>query len=102
MLGVAFLFNAASWLVIELRIPRIGAPYIIRYQWGNPGDLFGTRPMLFLVSAIGLIILLTNAMIVGRITARNRPYAFLVSFMTIVAQGIVFAYALVLAGVNAF
>ena len=102
MLGLAFLLNAGSWFLIQARIPANAGPYIIRYQWGNPGDLFGTRLMLFLVAAIGLIILLTNAMIVGRITAQNRQYALFVAFMTIVAQGIVLAYALVLVGVNAF
>ena len=102
MFGVSFVLNALSWYLIQTGIPMSAGPYIIRYQWGNPGDLFGTRPMLFLVAAIGLIILLTNAMIVGRITAQNRQYALFVAFMTIVAQGIVLAYALVLVGVNAF
>ena len=102
MFGVSFVLNALSWYLIQTGIPMSAGPYIIRYQWGNPGDLFGTRPMLFLVPAAGLIILLTNAMIAGRITAKDRRYAFLVSFMTMVAQAIVVAYAGVLIGVNAF
>lgn len=102
LLGIAFAINAASWILVYVSVPVSHGPFIIRYQWGSTGDLFGSRTALYAMSAIGLIIFIINAMITQTVSRQNRSYAIGIAAMTVVYQVVVLLYARMLVQVNVF
>lgn len=99
--AVSFAINILSWLNIYFKIPKENFPFLIHYRSFSPVEIFGNFEDLFIVSLIGLIIFIINAILSSALLKKKEKfYALFISFLTFFIQILVIIYSFILVSIN--
>ncbi|HOM68554.1 MAG TPA: hypothetical protein PLA57_02090 [Candidatus Paceibacterota bacterium] len=99
--GASFLINILSWFNIYFKIPKENFPFLIHYRSFSSIEIFGNFEDLFIVSLIGLIIFIINAILSNVLLKKKEEfYALLISFLTFFIQILVIIYSFILVSIN--
>lgn len=98
----AGLCNLASWLWLYFGIPEANFPFIIKYTIGSPSDFWGTRLDLFLVPALGLIILAANAIVSYGVYRKQNRLSLIIAGAALFCQILVLLYTFATVYVNTY
>jgi hypothetical protein len=99
--ATSFVINILSWLNIFFRIPKENFPFLIHYRSFSPVEIFGNFEDLFIVSLIGLIIFIVNAILSSALLKKKEEfYALFISFLTFFIQILAIIYSFILVSIN--
>ncbi|KKS06699.1 MAG: hypothetical protein A2418_02630 [Candidatus Brennerbacteria bacterium RIFOXYC1_FULL_41_11] len=102
LIVLAFLMNFVSWGMIFYFVPEVNFPFIVKYNISAGKDIFGTKLSLFSLPAMGLLILVINAILALSLIKINKELSTLILGMTCFFEILIGLYAWITIFINTY
>lgn len=102
LIGLSFLVNLVSWVLILFFVPGANFPFIVKYNVFVGKDIFDSKLSLFSLPTLGLIILAINGILALSLAKANKELSLMILGITCFFEVLIALYAWITIFINTY